>query len=496
MCRHPQQYVGPLVGDGVYRSVATKLTHCFAQEHAPPEAVARFVSQFTGFDVRLNNFHAGDSNTLILPIVFDNDVPPNSLISALGVDLVPREGTNGRNVLKNRSTSGNKSETFEIYIPISSDPHAVQTPREIMDQLAPYGARLLPPQKAGQAGTRDLQMCALRTGALAALTLPILVMAWGELPRRHPMASRWAQFGLATAVQALGWPLFKTSIRVLWYLRSPDLGLLATLSTCLSYIFSVIALAFHATGHAFADPVFETSALLLTLIFAGKTIQFATRQAVGNAIDKLSDLQIAETGLFIDPTDKSKVQLIDVRLLQVGDIIRAPPHSRIPSDGVVVKGLSAVDEATVTGESVPAEKDIGSIVLAGSLNLQGALEVQVSRMTHENSLATVASLVRLAQASRTKLQDLADKLAKAILPVALFVSVASFVVWLLVNRKIRGRSWGDSVASSFSYAIAVMASSCPCALALAVSFTSSDKFTESDESQHFSRSPSLRLQLS
>ena len=159
---------------------------------------------------------------------------------------------------------------------------------------------------------------------------------------------------------------------------------------------------------------------------------------------------------------------MDARLLQVGDIVRILPDSQVPVDGLVVVGTSAVDESSVNGESVPAGKAPGSLVMAGTYNIQGTLEVQVTRMTQENSLAIVANLVQLAQASRTSLQDLADTLAARILPVALFVSISSFLVWLFVTHYKRGESWADSVAEAVTYAIAVMASSCPRALALAV----------------------------
>ena len=157
------------------------------------------------------------------------------------------------------------------------------------------------------------------------------------------------------------------------------------------------------------------------------------------------------------------------RLLYFDDIIRILPDTKIPTDGVVVHGTSAINEAAINSESVPVAKAIGSIVHAGTLNTDGIFNIQVSRLLHNNSLSNVVNLVKLAQASRSQLQDLTDKLAAIILPVALSVAVLSFIVWLLVNRYIRDRPWGTCVAEAFTYLIAVMASSCPCALALAVS---------------------------
>jgi Cu2+-exporting ATPase len=131
-------------------------------------------------------------------------------------------------------------------------------------------------------------------------------------------------------------------------------------------------------------------------------------------------------------------------------------------------GISEIEESSATGESIPVLKRPGDLVRAGTLNLDGILDVQITSLVHENSLAKVTALVNEAQASRSRFQDLANRLSAIILPVATVVALTSFLVWLLVNRVGRKHSWLDSAVDAITYAIAVMAVSCPCALGLAV----------------------------
>jgi P-type E1-E2 ATPase len=115
------------------------------------------------------------------------------------------------------------------------------------------------------------------------------------------------------------------------------------------------------------------------------------------------------------------------RLLHYGDIIRIRADTRIPTDGLVVDGSSEVDQSSTTGESLPTPKSPGSAVIAGTLNLNGQLDIQVTRLLHENSLARIAGLVKLAQASKSRFQDVADRVSAIILPVAAVVAVSSLV---------------------------------------------------------------------
>lgn len=158
------------------------------------------------------------------------------------------------------------------------------------------------------------------------------------------------------------------------------------------------------------------------------------------------------------------------RLLAYDDVLRVTSGERIPTDGLIVAGEADVDESILTGESLPLPKSVGKIVKAGSTLVNGSIDVQATSLISENSLAAVASLVERAQASRTRYQDLADRVAAKLLPIALCVSVFASIAWGLASRYARDESTSSSAVIGVTYAIAVMAVSCPCAIGLAVSF--------------------------
>ncbi|KAJ6549780.1 HAD-like domain-containing protein [Mycena capillaripes] len=135
---------------------------------------------------------------------------------------------------------------------------------------------------------------------------------------------------------------------------------------------------------------------------------------------------------------------------------------------MVVAGSSSVDESSVTGESLPRLKEVGGSVTAGTFNLTGALDIQITQLIHENSLARVAGLVRQAHATRSRFQDMADRFAAAILPITAACSVLAFVVWFLVNRYVRELSTTTSAVGGLTYALAILVVSCPCAIGVAV----------------------------
>lgn len=159
---------------------------------------------------------------------------------------------------------------------------------------------------------------------------------------------------------------------------------------------------------------------------------------------------------------------IDARLLQFGDIVRIPPHSNIVTDGKVVSGESAADESMVTGESTPVRKEPGDRVVAGTVNGSGCVDVKIARLPGDNSIADIATLVENAVAAKPRIQDLADKVASRFIPAVIGISVIVFVVWIPVAVEVRNQNAGGAFGTAITYAIAVLAISCPCALGLAV----------------------------
>jgi heavy metal translocating P-type ATPase len=156
------------------------------------------------------------------------------------------------------------------------------------------------------------------------------------------------------------------------------------------------------------------------------------------------------------------------RLLHYDDIIRIKTGEIVPTDGVVVEGHGTVDESSLTGESVPVAKSPGSNLTAGTKLQDGQLDIAVTRLIPENSISTIVDAVS-SSSTGSEYQDLADRMAGWLLPIAGVCCLAAFIGWMLVERLRRGQSWGEAVISGVGYAIAIAAVSCPCALAIAVS---------------------------
>jgi len=156
------------------------------------------------------------------------------------------------------------------------------------------------------------------------------------------------------------------------------------------------------------------------------------------------------------------------RLLHYDDIIRIKTGEIVPTDGVVVEGHGTVDESSLTGESVPVAKSPGSSLTAGTKLQDGQLDIAVTRLIPENSVSTIVDAVS-SSSTGSEYQDLADRMAGWLLPIAGICCLAAFLGWMFVERFRRGQSWGEAVISGVGYAIAIAAVSCPCALAIAVS---------------------------
>jgi P-type E1-E2 ATPase len=156
------------------------------------------------------------------------------------------------------------------------------------------------------------------------------------------------------------------------------------------------------------------------------------------------------------------------RLLHYDDIIRIKAGEIVPTDGVVVEGHGTFDESSLTGESVPVAKSPGSSLTAGTKLQDGQLDIVVTRLIPENSISTIVDAVS-SSSTGSEYQDLADRVAGWLLPVAGVCCLAAFLGWMFVERFRRDRNWGEAVISGVGYAIAIAAVSCPCALAIAVS---------------------------
>lgn len=349
--------------------------------------------------------------------------------------------------------------------------HHVIGARVVLAHFAAFSPVLAPEPEdpALAAGKRHIKMLLFRTFLSAILTIPVLVMTWAPLPR-HQHAYAIASLIFASIVQiGIAGPFYVSALKSLFFSGLVETDLLIVLSTTTAYVYSVVAFAFEMIGRPLSGgSFFETSTLLVTLIMLGQLASAFARQRAVAAIS-LRTLQQRTATLVVSRWDgQVEEQTIDVRLLHYDDTFRVAPDSVIITDGVILSGSSSVDESMMTGESLPVEKSVGSEVLAGTTNGAGSLLVKVTRLPGENTISEIASMVDDARFSRARVQGIVDRICTWFVPVVLAIAIATFVIWILVGIRVRKQSAGEAAVKALTYAIAVLAISCPCAIGLAV----------------------------
>jgi Cu+-exporting ATPase len=302
-----------------------------------------------------------------------------------------------------------------------------------------------------------------------ALTVPLLVVAmtpilppWSGLP--------WLELVLATPVVLwCGWPFFQRAwVSVVQ--RSPNMFTLIALGVAAGYLYSLVATVapwlFPAEvrqgGHMHAEgtvPVYyETAATITVLVLLGQVLEIRARSRTSAAIRKLLGLAPRTARVVRGDGREEDVPLEQVR---PGDLLRVRPGEKVPVDGVVTEGRSAVDESMMSGEPMPVEKDAGSRLIGGTVNGTGALLMRAERVGSDTLLAHIVRMVSEAQRSRAPIQRLVDRVARYFVPAVLVVSVLTFVLWLGLDRS------PDRLAHALVNAVAVLIIACPCALGLA-----------------------------
>ncbi len=302
-----------------------------------------------------------------------------------------------------------------------------------------------------------------------ALTVPGLALAMGEMlapglvAALGPTAWLWSQLVLSTPVVLWGgWPFFVRGGRSL-VTRNLNMFTLIALGTGAAFAYSVFAVLFpdalpHAMRHGGVPPVyFEAAAVITTLVLLGQVLELRARSATSGAIRALLGLQ-PKTARRLRPDGTEE----DVPLehVAVGDRLRVRPGERVPVDGVVVEGRSAVDEALVTGEPIPVEKEPGSRVTGGTVNGTGGFVMRADRVGADTLLAQIVRMVGEAQRSRAPIQRLADQVSAWFVPAVVAVAGLTALAWGLFGPEPR-------LAYALVNSVAVLIIACPCALGLA-----------------------------
>ncbi len=322
------------------------------------------------------------------------------------------------------------------------------------------------PHPALAAGRNDVRRKLYMTLLSALLTMPVLILAWAPLPK-NDIAYGAISLVLATIVQCVvAGPFYPTALRSLLFTHVVEMDLLIVLSTTTAYIFSVVSFAYQIIGQPLSTgEFFETSTLLVTLIMLGRLVSaFARHKAIESI--SITSLQV-DTALLVEAGGSGEKE-IDARLLQYGDTFKVMPESRVPTDGIIVTGTTEVDESMVTGESELVKKDIGSTVIAGSLNGSGTITVRLTQLPSENTISEIAGMIDEAKFSKPRIQALADRVAGYFVPVVVTLATLTFITWSLVGRLIRHQTASSAVVQAITYAISVIIVSCPCAIGLAV----------------------------
>ncbi|KAH7072693.1 E1-E2 ATPase-domain-containing protein [Paraphoma chrysanthemicola] len=339
--------------------------------------------------------------------------------------------------------------------------------RELLEHDWARTLQLAPPRPDPtlDAGSKHVRQMGLLTLLSAILTIPVLVMAWAPLPERE-LAYGSASLALATIVQVvIAGPFYPKAIKALVFSKVIEMDLLIVLSTSAAYIFSVVSYGYMVAGQPLSTgEFFETSTLLVTLIMVGRWVASLARQKAAESIS-IRALQ-ANTAVLVG--HEKTEQEIDARMLQYGDIFKVAPDSRVPTDGTVISGASEIDESMLTGESKPVEKQVGSPVIAGSINGMGMLTVRLTRLPGDNTITTIACMVDEAKLSKPKIQDIADKVASYFVPVVVALTIITFLIWVAIGIAVRNQSGSEAVIEAITYAITVLIVSCPCAIGLAV----------------------------
>ncbi|MFJ9302058.1 heavy metal translocating P-type ATPase [Bacillus toyonensis] len=267
----------------------------------------------------------------------------------------------------------------------------------------------------------------------------------------------WVQLALATPVQfIIGGQFYIGAYKALRN-KSANMDVLVALGTSAAYFYSVyLSIQSIGSSEHMTDLYFETSAVLITLIILGKLFEAKAKGRSSEAIKKLIGLQ-AKTATVVRDGTEMKILIEEVA---AGDIVYVKPGEKIPVDGEIVEGKSAIDESMLTGESIPVDKTIGDVVIGSTINKNGFLKVKATKVGRDTALAQIIKVVEEAQGSKAPIQRVADQISGIFVPVVVVIAIITFAVWMIFVTP------GD-FGGALEKMIAVLVIACPCALGLA-----------------------------
>ena len=296
-----------------------------------------------------------------------------------------------------------------------------------------------------------------------ALTIPIVILT---LPHMFPSqledliplpmeTSNYVMLALATPIQFwIGWRFY----RGMWdgiKARASNMDTLIALGTTAAYVYSAAVTI--APGYfPFESVYFETAAIIITLILVGKLLETRTKEKASSAVRKLMDLQPRMAKVI---REGNREEEIPVEQVQEGDLLVIRPGERVPVDGVVIKGVSSVDESAITGESIPVDKSMGSEVIGATINQSGLLAVRATKVGQDTVLSQIITLVENARMGKAPMQRMVDQVAKYFVPAVIAIAVGAGLGWYFAG--------GAGLTYSLLAFVSVIIIACPCALGIA-----------------------------
>ncbi len=308
-----------------------------------------------------------------------------------------------------------------------------------------------------------VELADLRRKVTIAQILGALIV-WGSFPVLMQTAPSflknfWVQLILATPVQLwIGLSFYRPALRAARHFTS-NMDTLVAIGTTVAFGYSVVITALPeivARAGIEAMPYFDVSAVIIGLVLLGRYLEARAKSGTSEAIQKLLELQAKTARVVRDGTEQD----IPIEQVLVGDLIRVRPGEKVPVDGVITEGNSALDESMVTGESIPADKSPGDTVVGATMNVSGSFLFRATKVGSETMLSQIVKLVQEAQGSKAPIQRLADLVSSYFVPVVLMLAVATFALWYVLSP-------APALSLALINTVAVLIIACPCAMGLA-----------------------------
>ncbi len=369
-----------------------------------------------------------------------------------GIDKIDADFPNQRAKIVYDSGKITLEEIFKIIIDIGYKPiKEVGETQDILDK------EKLETEKQLKILRKKLWVGGILSVLISIGSFPALTQNFAEILKI--LSNNWVLFILATPVQFWVGKQFYSGLKLLFKYRTADMNTLIAIGTLAAYFYSfavTIYPAFFAQGGLLPTIYYEISAIIITLVLLGKYLEILMKSRASEAIKKLIGLQPKTAKIIRD----GKEIEISIEEVKIGDLIVVRPGEKIPVDGKIIEGSSEIDESMITGESMPVHKEVGALVIGGTINKFGAFTFEASKIGKDTVLARIIKLVEQAQGSKAPIQKLVDLVSSYFVPAVIIISILTFVIWYF---------FGPQPAFNFALInfVAVLIIACPCALGLA-----------------------------